>query len=517
MRLHNAWKGVWLASTLSLFGCGDDEPPRLTKVTVTCSPAPVPAGRTAKCSASAQDQDGKPFPAYNYHWSSSDEAIALVDEDGQVSTFKPGTVNIKASATEGDSTQEGTFSLTASAAQSTVHQGVISSNQTWRASENPHLVKGTVTVKGSTNPVLTLEEGTLVRFEQGAQLIIGDDNDGAGTLHAEGSPFAPILLTADSDSPQPGYWQGISVTGQAAQGTVLSNVTIEYAGGVIPNAGDLEDLLKTLAAGLRVTGGDDETGTLRPVTVRDVTIQKSQNHGVLLTGAGLKNDSARLTVLDTAGVAVRATANEVGTLPDDSSLQGNTTNAVQILEGPVTTSQTWPNLGVPYQLITTLDLGLAIGLTVASPSAPTLTLSPGTEFQMPAEGYISIGAQDENGALVPGKLKAEGSAQAPIRFVPASASPTKGFWSGLFFYGPSGSALDYVTVTHAGLPLYGFMGGGNINVFSSMGFFVNHSTLSDSSGCGVAIDVSSGLVVDLSMPSLGNVFTNNDGEAQCKK
>ncbi|MDY7232167.1 Ig-like domain-containing protein [Hyalangium rubrum] len=517
MRLHNAWKGVLLVATVSLIGCGDDEAPRLAKVTVTCGPAPVSAGRTANCTASAQDQDGKPFTVSRYQWSSSDETIAKVDAEGLASAFKQGAVSIKASATEGDSTQEGTFSLTIGAPQATVHQGIISSNQTWRASDNPHLVKGAVFVMGSANPVLTLEEGTEVRFEDGAQLIIGDDTDGPGVLRAEGSPSAPILLTAASANPQPGYWQGISVTGQSAQGTVLSNVTIEYAGGIPANSGELEDLFKSLAAGLRVTGGSDAPDNLRPVTVEDVIIQKSQNHGVLLMGAGFKSDSSRLTVRDTAGVAVRASANEVGTLPEDSTLSGNTPNAVQVLEGAVETTQTWPNLGVPYQLTTTLDIGLSIGLLVASTSSPTLTLSPGTELQMPAKSYISVGTRDESGNLVHGKLKAQGTAQAPIRFVPASASPTKGFWSGLFFHGPYGSTLEYATVTHAGLPLFDTLGGGNINVFADLGFFVSNSTLSDSAGCGVAVDVSSGIIADFTAPAIGNVFTNNDGEAQCRK
>ncbi|WP_224365595.1 hypothetical protein [Hyalangium versicolor] len=397
-----------------------------------------------------------------------------------------------------------------------VHQGLISSNQLWRASDNPHVVRGLVNVRGDSNPVLTLEEGVVVRFERDAALLIGDETEEVGALRAVGSSSAPILFTADSDNPQPGYWGGIHMLGKSAAGTVLSHATIEYAGGLLTLSSEPEETLKRTAAGLRVIGDVDARAPVRSVTVQDVIVQKSQNQGVVLVGAGFTEDSHRLTVRDTMGVAVKASTNEVGTLPGDSALGNNSTNAVQVFLGSVTTTQTWPNLGVPYQFVDETGLGVPIGLVVGSASSPTLTLSAGIEFQMPAESFILIGTKDENENPLPGKLKAQGTAQAPIRFVPASASPTKGFWSGLFFQGPAGSSLDYVTVTHAGLPLFGALGRGNINVLTDMGFFVTHSTLSDSSGCGIAVVSYSASIADFTASAVENVFTNNDGEAQCE-
>ncbi|MFP2904432.1 hypothetical protein ACLESD_05120 [Pyxidicoccus sp. 3LFB2] len=396
----------------------------------------------------------------------------------------------------------------------TVHRGLISADETWRASDNPHVVRGMVLVTGATKPVLTVEAGVEVRFENGAGLLIGDALEGPGELRAEGTSTAPILMTADSDAPKPGDWLGLAIQGQASGTSRLAHVTIEYAGGIPAVEGEGEALLRATAAGLRVLVTDYESAPPRSLQVEDVTVRKSEHHGVLMMGAGLTSDSHRLSSVDNAGVALKVTANEVGTLPWDSTVQGNTINALHVISGDVITTQTWPDLGVPYQVASIFGEGPYF-LRVGSAASPTLTLRPGTELRMPAESFIMVGFDEGEGNIVPGTLKAQGTGPAPIRFVPATATATKGYWSGLFFNGPSGSALDYVTVTHGGRLLYGVLGGGNVNVYSELGSFMTHSRVSDSAGCGVVSRPAQGALPDLTQPTLGNDFAGNEGEAQC--
>jgi hypothetical protein len=406
------------------------------------------------------------------------------------------------------------------APEGTIHLGNISKSQTWRASDNPHVVKGVLTVMGPDTPVLTLEAGVEVRFEKWGGMVIGDDTLGPGELRAEGTAAAPILLTAHSDTPKPGDWQGVTLHGRDSGSSTLSHVTIEYAGGIPTDLGGSEEFWKKSSGGLRLRESHVLPEAPRTVRVRDVTVRKSQNHGVFLVNAGFTSDSQRLSSLDNEGVALTATANEVGTIPADSTLRGNTINALQVFDGEVRVSQTWPALGVPYQLVRSLDdnYGGPLHLRVAAESAPTLTLSPGTEFQMPAGSAIMVGDREWNAdTILPGMLRAQGTAEKPIRFIPATATPAPGFWSGLFFYGPSGSVLNHVTVTHAGQPFFGTERGGNVNVLRDQGLFVTNSHLSDSAGCGVVSRLPWGeLPDDLTQASLGNVFARNADGAQCE-
>ncbi|WP_225409020.1 hypothetical protein [Stigmatella hybrida] len=398
----------------------------------------------------------------------------------------------------------------------TVHEGFITSDETWLASGNPHVVKGMLFVGGSQSPVLTLEAGVQVRFESESGLSVGTSPRELGSLRVAGTQEAPVLLTANADAPQPGHWLGVTL-GTGAGLSRFSHATIEYAGGIFSSDDEeTREFWKQNAAGLHIVGGEEAPENFRPAALQAVTVQRSANHGVILTGGGFAEGSLGLNLRDNEGVALKSTANEVGTLPAGSAISGNTVNEIHVLEGTVTTSQTWHNAGAPYVLTSVIDLGLPNALRVGSAAAPVLTLSPGTELRLPEEGYISIGYQNEDGTLVPGRLQAVGTAQAPIRFGPTGA--TAGFWSGLFFYGAQDTSLEYVTVAQAGQPLFGLLGGGNLNVNGDLGVSVRHSTLSGSVGCGIAVTIGpNGSAPDYVAEELQNVFTGNAGGAQCNR
>ncbi len=400
------------------------------------------------------------------------------------------------------------------APKETVHFGTITVSETWRAADNPHVVRGIVYVRGAGSPVLTVEPGVQVRFESESSLTIGDGVGGVGTLKAEGTAEAPILFTSDSDEPQPGDWYGITLMGSAALGASLSHVTVEYGGAPLPEFASVPEMAPYLSASLRVSELAPTTEDVRTVRVRDVVVQQSLNQGVLLSGAGFTEDSARLVVRDNAGAALSVSANNVGSLPADSRFSGNTDDVVRILTGTVQNTQTWPMVGVPYRFADLHGLGLT-GVTVGAASSPVLTLSPGTEFQMPETGIVRVGAFDENGSRVPGAIHAVGTAEAPIRFVPVSATAPRGSWAGLQFMSETGSTLEHVTITHGGRP-YATATGGNLTLLTPANLTLRNVTLSESSGCGLVMALPGETrFPDYTEASLQNVFTNNDSGAQC--
>ncbi|MFL5352437.1 Ig-like domain-containing protein [Archangium sp.] len=467
------------------------QPPRLSAVTVTCDPTSVPATRPAQCTASATDQYGKPFTVSSYTWTSSNESVATVGSTGKVTTFTAGPATLRASATADGVTQQGQASLTVTAEQPTLHSSPITANETWRETENPHVVQGALEVgNASAAPTLTLSAGTMVRFKSGASLRVGQTNPGG--LSVDGTAAAPVLLTADSASPQPGHWQGVHIVYYASSPSHISHATIEYAGAV--------------ASGLEGTGNLNLYGEfvdLGPGTRLDhVVVRKSSQQGLYLgDGGNIGSGSTGLVVRENGGYAISANANFIGTIPADTAVSVNARDAVEALPN-MYDPQTWPNLGIPYVVNVLIDVG------------GKLTLLPGTELRFAADTGLNVGA-DEG---FPGAVIAMGTAQAPIRFVPDAATPTPGYWHGLHFWHAGESRLDHVTVTHAGAA--STIGTGNVNVFREIGAFVTNSTLSNSAGCGITRSTGSRpndtqVTTDFTLATYNNTFANNTGGAQC--
>jgi hypothetical protein len=273
----------------------------------------------------------------------------------------------------------------------------------------------------------------------------------------------------------------------------LSHATIEYAG----------------AAGSEGTGNlnlyeNVEDTTIRP-TIDNVVVQKGSAYGVYaLDAAGFSKESTRLTVRDNASAAIRIGVKSAGSIPADSSISGNTLNAVELTCCTVNTSQTWPNLGVPY--IIDFDV------SVASSGGPTLTLMPGTEIRFGPGVDVQIG-RDQAGALI-----AVGTADAPIRFVPNTATPARGHWRGMHFWKAEGSKLDHVFVSHAGAE--GSIGRGNVNLYNELGAILTNSTFTQSSFCGITISGgsqpgSTTATTDFTKAEYNNTFPSNSVGPQC--
>lgn len=74
-----------------------------------------------------------------------------------------------------------------------------------------------------------------------------------------------------------------------------------------------------------------------------------------------------------------------------------------------------------------------------------VTIEPGVEIQFEEASGLAVAP---NGKA---RLLARGSAERPIRFTSATASPAAGDWDGItFFAGAAGSVLEHVVVEHAG-------------------------------------------------------------------
>ncbi len=108
-----------------------------------------------------------------------------------------------------------------------VEGGTVAASGEWDVITTPYVIAGTISVEGSPPPLLTLGEGTTLRFREGTALEIGRGAE--GDVRAAGTNDLPITLTADAGT-DPGSWVGVVLLSGMANETVFSEVVVEYAG-----------------------------------------------------------------------------------------------------------------------------------------------------------------------------------------------------------------------------------------------------------------------------------------------
>ncbi|ATB40249.1 hypothetical protein CYFUS_005697 [Cystobacter fuscus] len=439
------------------------------RITVTCAATTLDIMKSTQCSANATDPDGRPVEVGSLFWSSSDGELAGVDSTGRVETRAKGTVTIRATAfSTSDDVLPGEATLNI---QGLIHSGLITAPETWRAADNPHVVRSSLRVAGANAPQLTLEAGVVVRFLPGVELRVGgleeDGTETPGVLSVEGTEASPVLLTSnDPDTTsESDSWVGILVYQNSSirlHHAVIEGVTARTQDGALSVAGSL---LSDNVTVRRCLGGVHLFG-----------------HGTFAPGSTkLRVNGCRYPLL--------SVTNAVSSIPTDSEFTGNESNAVFVF-GSVNHSQTWPNLGVPYVMRNDLLVG-------GSQARPVLTLVPGTEIRMAPDTGIWV---DEQGSLV-----AQGTATQPIHFVANASTPSPGFWKGLTFGDARGSKLEHVSVSHAGPAA--------LTIHQELGAFVTRSEFTHSSGCGLlrAPEVTT----DFTRAEYGNTFSDNALDAQC--
>lgn len=268
----------------------------------------------------------------------------------------------------------------------------ISDEQTWKAFDVPYRS----TAKLQARALLTLEPGVTLEFAQG----VGLDVSATGRLKAQGTEDAPVTFTGVEK--ERGFWAGIYFYETKSQDNVLEHAVVEHGGSTKWHGGDSRGGVYARDAGVRVA--------FRNVTFRENAI----------TGLFADHTDAEITVdgctFEKNEAPVILNANLVGTLADDNTFENNTKNHIVVDTGNHTlkTTQTWNAFTAPYLVRNKTTVG----------DGTHLTLAPGAvlEFEQGTHLY-----------MVKGTLSAEGTTEAPIRFIAANGETTQGFWGGIGF------------------------------------------------------------------------------------
>ncbi len=352
---------------------------------------------------------------------------------------------------------------------------------------------------------LTILPGVHIAFEANAGMDITDVNSN-GSLSAVGTGPDQILFTGTTK--EPGFWRGLSFESNDTRNRLRWS-TVQYAG---------SDPIVTYGTNIALRGAvaiESESGFNGRLSVERSTISYNLGNGMIVEeGAILEILDANVFINNTES-ALRINADNVGAINAFTDFNGgfggvgtNGFNGIEInasgsLGHGVNSDATWPALagGATYRVAQSINVNAE------------LTIQPGAviEFEADQTMYFKqdfLGPDD-------GIIIAKGTASEPITFT--GVEKTAGYWKGLVIQSNSLiNEIDHCIVEYGGSDLV-VNESGNIvldkdGAFNDPDLTVTNSIIRHSGGCGIAVDVFGGNLVQSD-----NTFTNNVGSSspQC--
>ena len=316
----------------------------------------------------------------------------------------------------------------------TVH-GSVTSAQTWTLAASPHILPNDISISA---PVM-IEPCAVVRIAAGRTITINSN----GALIATGAVGAPVTIEAlVAGSP----WSSIRNFGGVLS---LTHAVVRWGGAPLS--------FNPAYMGALFMQTNGQSGTLH---VDDVEVSLSASQGVYIDGAvGFDATSQNLRVTGSAGYPVHVFANVIGTIPTGLYTGGNGHNAIAIAGngGPVSSSQTMHNRGVPYHVGSGMDGGRLDINSQVNGQVAVLTIEPGVQVEFPPGGTLNVDPSTGGSYAMPGAahgaLIAVGTASQPIVFSSDKGNGgAPGDWLGIGFGGvvDPRTNLQHVSVVFAG-------------------------------------------------------------------
>jgi hypothetical protein len=331
-----------------------------------------------------------------------------------------------------DASPDVTASCTAPTGAGTQHPSV-PTDETWTAAASPHVIPNDL----SMYHTITLEPCAVVQIAAGKTITFGV----GASIVANGTASQPVTIDALDPQKPWGQMRFIGGTGHFAYTTLA-------------HGGDPLNALPYYAAVLDIRAGSSNLAT--QVFFDHVTVSDSASQGLYINdGGGIDPASNQLTVKGAKGAAVHTWFNAAGGLPagsytgngvDEITLSGLGCNAES-----VAVDMTLHDRGVPYHAGFPTNPGILCVSAGQAGKLATLTLEPGVTIKFEKTGVMRIenfqGSNPATGAIV-----ANGTAQKPILFTSAAATPAAGDWLGIWFgeVPAAQNSISFATVEYAG-------------------------------------------------------------------
>lgn len=387
----------------NLIDPGPGGPIDVEGVTVSAPSTDVGTGATLQLTAAATPAGA----SSSVTWASADDTRLTVSATGLVTAaltpLMAGTVRITATSTENTSISGG-IDLTIVCGPLT--SAAVSSGGTL-PEDTCYIAESALSVSDGT---LVIEPGVQINFGTSGSLSIGAN----GRLDAMGTMAKGITLTSTDPL---GTWRGLRFNDSRSADNALHYVTIENGGN------DGWSGATQSASALLLQGNS-------LVDIQNSTIRGSASRGITLYA------DAEMTfeqnTLEGNVVPAWMHPNTVQYLDTNSVIDGNDEDVVRVGYGNndrVSSDQTWPNTGVPYEMQERMFIEAA------------LVIDPGVTM-MALSGVSMIVT---NG----GSVTAEGTAMDPITF--EGSEDVRGAWKGLQIMTQStDNVFDYVIFANGG-------------------------------------------------------------------
>lgn len=302
--------------------------------------------------------------------------------------------------------------------------GPVDRTATWLGQDVPFEVFGDIDVGSDSDPILTLAEGVTLQFEASQWLEVGSGGN-AGII-IQGSPASPVVLESMAALPAAGDWLGLNL-----DSSLLNGSSIDYL--VLRHAGQADFGQKGC---LHVDG--DHRGRL---TVTNSVFSDCFGAGIAATGEEFTFADLSFNEFVDSPYGLRIRPDAVGSIGSPQTYTNTPANRID--DGTVSTTQTWVDQGVPFDVFGSID--------VQDDSDPVLTIEAGSELLFEASEYLNIGSGANGGLVV------AGTATNRVHFGSQQANPTPGSWLGLRLRTNTlnGTVIDYAHITDAGQDAFG--------------------------------------------------------------
>jgi parallel beta-helix repeat protein len=277
----------------------------------------------------------------------------------------------------------------------TLISGTISSSATWNLAGSPYIINGSVSIYGTAQPVITIEAGVTIKFNSGAALNIGHTSTVTykGGLIVNGTELNPVLFTANSDTPSPGYWNYLRCNQYMLVDNVIFNhASFEYGG--------------STSGLIDVNGGNPK--------FYNCSFRYSANYGLYHTStssAFIQDCSFQ----DNNGYPLYWNPDMLSGIGNGNSFTGNNPDRILLKEMVIAQNATVPNKGISYEA--------AGNLTVRGSEGPVLTVENGAQLMFRPGKTMYLGSTTST--AVTGGLSAQGA-------IFTAVDPDVG-WNGLDF------------------------------------------------------------------------------------
>jgi hypothetical protein len=357
--------------------------------------------------------------------------------------------------------------------------GTISVDTHWTTAGSPYIVTSDLTINAGVT--LTIDAGVVVRFNGMTGIEV------YGTLNSTGNSGAHVIFTSGAASPAPGDWKGIYV-GDGGNAS-LDYTEIHYGGGYWwwpPVSGEgrhFGDLRKDATGTLTVNNslitqsagcGLNFANSSGVNTITNTTISDNQNYGACLLG------NTTNTITFTSSTFTGNLPQSIVTVPHSSGFSIGTGNT---LDKPIYVTAGWIDVDSSWspQVYLLDDVYVSAGMTLTIPSGALIKFN------------------GMKGIEVNGTLNATGNSGAPVVFTSAADSPAPGDWKGLYIGDGGIASLDYTEIHYGGGSWWWPPASGEGRHFGDLRkdatgtLTVNHSLITQSAGCGLRFDASSGI------------------------